>query len=114
MKVYEPHIPDYGYRLSATEEIRAALESLGIIHPAPSIKQGCHWGEVWFFNNDLELIKSLMDPKDRHFRIDTKTRYFYLSPYDREIGSHWQFSIKSNEPRVYKPRIRKKRGPYHK
>lgn len=114
MKVYKPHIPDYGYRLSATDEIRAALKSLGIFYAAPTINRGCHWGEVWFFNNDLELIKSLMDPKDRHFRIDTETRYFYLSPYDLEIGSHWQFSVEPNKPREYKPRIRKKRGPYHK
>ncbi len=114
MKAYKPHIHDYGYRLCATDEIREALKSLGIDHAALAINRGCHWGDVWFFDNDLKCIKSLMDPKDRHLRIDTETRYFYLSPYGLETGSHWQFSVESNKPKEYKPRIRKKRGPYHK
>ena len=114
MKVYKPHIHDYGYRLGATDELREALTSLGFKYPNPHIDRGCHWGTVYFFNENLELAKSLMDESDRHLRIDTETRYFYLSPYDRETGSHWEFSVESNTPREYKPRIRKKRGPYHK
>lgn len=115
MKVYKPHIHDYGYKLGATDEFREALISLGFKYPNPHTDKGCHWGTVYFFNENLELAKSLMDENDRHFRIDTTTRYFYVSPYNIEIDSHWQFSIESNKPweeKYSKPR--KKRGPYHK
>lgn len=113
MKDYEPNIPDYAYRLGATEELRAALTSMGFRFANPHISRGCHWGEVYFFDENLELAKSLMDEKDHHFRIDTKTRYFYLSPCDLEVGSKWQFSVQPNKIREYKP-IRRKHGPYHK
>lgn len=97
MKVYKPHIPDYGYRLGATEEIRMALRSLGFRFTAPTISRGCHWGTVYFFNEDLELAKSLIDPSDNHFRIDTETRYFYVSPRTLDIGTYWEFSVVSNK-----------------
>ena len=113
MKNYKPHIRDFGYPLCATEEIREALISLGFHFPNPSINRGCHWGEVYFHDEDLKLAKFMIDEKDRHFRIETETRFFYVSPYDLEIGPHWQFSVTSNKPRVYKPRVRRKRGPYH-
>ena len=118
MKVYKPHIHDYGYRLGATDELREALNSLGFKFAQPHISRGCHWGDVYFFEENLELAKSMIDPKDKHFRIETSTRYFYLSPYisryEPEIGSHWQFHVESNKPREYKHVVREKRGPYHK
>lgn len=114
MKVYKPQIYDYGYRLGATDELREAFNSLGFKFVQPHISRGCHWGTVYFFNENLELAKSLMDENDRHFRIDTAARYFYLSPYNQEVGSHWQFSVESNKPREYKHVVRKKRGPYAK
>ena len=113
MKIYKAIIVS-PCRLLAHEELTLALQKLGFKFASVHISRGCHWGDVWFFDENLEKAKSMMDPKDRHFRIDTETRYFYLSPYDREVGSHWEFSVESNTPRVYKPRIRKKRGPYHK
>jgi hypothetical protein len=115
MKTYQPHIHDFGYKLGATDEFREALKSLGFKFVAPTVNRGCHWGMVYFFNEDLELAKSLIDPSDKHFRIDTETRYFYVSPYRADPdSSHWGFSISSNKPRVYKSVTRKKRGPYHK
>lgn len=97
MKVFKPHIPDYGYRLGATEEIRAALASLGFRFPNPHINKGCHWGTIYFFNEDLELAKSMIDSSDNHFRIDTETRYFYVSPHTLDIGTYWEFSVVSNK-----------------
>lgn len=102
------------YCLAAHKELTLALQKLGFKFVSVNISQGCHWGDIWFFDEDLGRAKSMMDPTDRHFRIDTETRYFYLSPYHNEMGSHWQFSVESNKPREYKPKIRKKRGPYHK
>lgn len=113
MKTYKATVVS-PYRLAAHEELTLALQKLGFGFISAHISRGCHWGEIWFFNENLEKAKSMMDPKDRHFRIDTETRYFYLSPYDIETGSHWQFSVESNKPKEYKPRTRKKRGPYHK
>lgn len=97
MKIFKPHIPDYGYRLGATDEIRAALASLGFRFPNPHINKGCHWGTIYFLNEDLELAKSMMDPSDNHFRIDTETRYFYVSPHTLDIGTYWGFSVVSNK-----------------
>ena len=119
MKVYKPHIHDYGYPLGATDELREALNSLGFKFVQPHINRGCHWGYVYFFNKEnLELAKSLMDSENKHFLIETNKRYFYLSPYisryEPEIGPHWQFSVESNKPREYKHVVRKKRGPYAK
>lgn len=96
MKVYKPRIHNYGYRLGATDELREALTSLGFKYPKPHTNRGCHWGTVYFFNENLELAKSLMDESDRHFRVDTTTRYFYVSPYNSKVGPHWQFSVGSN------------------
>ena len=119
MKTYKPRIKDHGYPLGATDELREALTSLGFIFPSPKISKGCHWGEVYFFNENLELAKSLMDSEDKHFRIDTATRYFYISPYINEyeqgIGSHWQFSVTSAIQRTYyRSTTKKKHGPYAK
>lgn len=114
MKTYQPHIHEFGYPLRATDEFREALKSLGFKFVTPTINRGCHWGVVYFFNEDLELAKSLIDPSDNHFRIDTETRYFYVSPYGvNPDSSLWQFSVQPNKIREYKP-IRRKRGPYHK
>lgn len=114
MRVYKPHIHDYGYPLGATDELREALNSLSFKFVQPHINRGCHWGDVYFFEENLKLAISMMDPMDKHFRIDTTTRYFYVSPYNQDIGSHWQFSVESNKPREYKHVVRKKRGPYAK
>lgn len=119
MKTYKPRIKDHGYPLGATDELREALTSLGFIFPSPKISKGCHWGEVYFSGKNLELAKSLMDSEDKHFRIDTATRYFYLSPYINEyeqgIGSHWQFSVTSAIQRTYyRSTTKKKHGPYAK
>lgn len=119
MKVYKPHIHDHGYPLGATDELQEALNSLGFKFVRPHIRRGCHWGDVYFFlKENLELAISMMDPLNKHFRIDTATRHFYLSPYisryESEIGPHWQFSVESNKPREYKHVVRKKRGPYAK
>ena len=116
MRTYKPHIHNYGYTLGATDDLREALNSLGFKFVQPHISRGCHWGTVYFFDKEnLELAKSMIDPIDRHFRIETSTRYFYLSPYDLEIGPHWQFSVSSIVQPEYKRRApRKKRGPYAK
>ena len=115
MKVYHPYIRDYGYWLGATDEFHEALKSLGFKYTQPHVNRGCHWGTVYFFNENLELAKSLMDPNDRHFRIDTATRYFYVSPYNLDIDAHWQFSIEPNYPLEIKyPGPSKKRGSYNK
>jgi hypothetical protein len=96
MRTYKPRIKDYGYPLGATEELREALTSLGFIFPSPKISRGCQWGEVYFFDKNLELAKSLMDPDDKHFRIEISKRYFYLMPYNGELEVRWQFSVTSS------------------
>lgn len=112
MKTYKPRIHDYGYQLRATDELREALTSLGFSFPSPKISPGCHWGDVYFFNKNLELAESLMDSEDKHFRIETDTRYFYLMPYNGEVGSHWQFSVTSTIQQPYRRTTKKKHGPY--
>ena len=116
MKIYKPLIEDHKYKLSAAQEIREALRGLGFKNVNPYIDQGCHWGTVYFFDVDLERAQYLMDPNDRMFRIETPTRFFYVSPYagGPNIPEKWCFSVESNKPNEYKQVIRKKRGPYHK
>lgn len=114
MKTYKPHIRYYGYKLGASEDLQEALKSLGFKYVHPQIKRGCHWGDVWFIDEDLELARGMVDPRDRHFRVDTDTRFFYISPYKIDSTEHWSFHVESNKPKEYHYKPRRKRGPYHK
>jgi len=96
MKTYKPPIGNHKYKLSATQEIREALQGLGFENVDPRIDRGCHWGIVYFFDENLERARRLMDPNDRMFRIETPTRFFYVSPYinkripERVVGEVWR------------------------
>lgn len=95
---YPPNVRQYD--LKASEDLYYALLALGFEHPRPTIARGCHWGDVYFFDQDLELAYGLIEgQQDKYVRIETRSRYFYLHPRGgciagaQELINHWEFSV---------------------
>lgn len=100
MNTIKPAIKYPDHRITASEDLRLALQALGFRYVLPTISRGCHWGDVYFFHDNLKLAYSLIEGQvDKYVRIETATHYFHLHPYNgiaantEEYEPHWQFSV---------------------
>lgn len=82
------------YKLSATEELQAALEYLGFRSTRPEVKKGCHGGFFYLFKDQakkmLELCKDI-------YVLSTPQRKYFITPNKLQIPesniSKFDFSI---------------------
>lgn len=102
MNEYNVRINESVY--SASHELQTAMNRLGFNYAKIKVPRGSHTGEIWLFDEDLDLAYKLGDGEDfNRFVIISKYRKFYISPdnspgYINESSgrtSHWLFSIKS-------------------
>lgn len=77
---------------SATEEMRNSLKELGFKSGMPSIQRGAHNGSLWFFGDDVDRMKGMMDKK-LTVCIESVNRKFFIVGKPNHQSLYCEFSI---------------------
>ena len=95
----------YEWWLGACDEFKQSMSRIGI-EVSPVVNKGCHWGQFYAFDEELEKLNSLMNENFENdnikaLTIKNKHRSFHIThacePFGYNSPNKFFFSIYTNK-----------------